>query len=98
MMKVGRRSTKAQFVQRSAAVAKELGTRLSESQAAELYDDRSALVHGGGIDLSKPHKRTAFEDAFVALQETACGTVRHAMEDPAFAAIFDEESSITARW
>jgi hypothetical protein len=25
-------------------------------------------------------------------------TVRHAMEDPGFAAIFDQQRSITARW
>jgi hypothetical protein len=98
LIKVGRKSVTAQFVQRSAAVAKEVGTSLTEAQAAEVYDDRSALVHGAGVDLSEPHKRSAFEEGFVALQETVRATVRRALEDPAFAAVFDQDSGIAARW
>jgi hypothetical protein len=98
LLKVGRDYAKAQFVQRGGAVAAELGTSLTEAHAAELYDDRSALVHGASVDLSKPHKRTSFEDGFIALQETLRAAVRHAPKDPGFAAVFAHESNIGARW
>jgi hypothetical protein len=98
LLKVGRAFAKQQFVQRGPAVAAELGTSLTDAQAAELYDDRSALVHGASVDLKKPHKRTSFEDGFIALQDTLRAAVQRALEDPAFAAVFAQDGNLTARW
>jgi hypothetical protein len=87
-----------QFIQRVPAVAAEVGTAITEAQCKVLYSDRSALVHGGHVDLSKPHRLTAFENGFAALVETLRGAVRRALEDPAFSSTFLNDSSITARW
>lgn len=98
LLKVDRAWARAQFAERVSAVASELGVTLSGAQCQELYDDRSALVHGSGVDLSQRHERSAFEQGFVALQETLRRTVRLAIEDPGFGSTFADDSRITARW
>jgi hypothetical protein len=87
-----------QFAQRVPALARELDVALTSAQCRGLYHDRSALVHGGVADLSQPHERTAFEEGFVGLQETLRRAVRHAIEDPTFAAEFADNARITKRW
>jgi len=98
LLKVGRDYAKAQFCQRTPAVAAELGTSLTQVQAEDAYDDRSVLVHGAQVDLSKAHDRTAFEAGFVAIQDTLRAALRRAFEQAAFGAIFSQDSRITARW
>jgi len=98
LLKVIRDFARAQFSQRVPAVAREVGVTLTEAQCRDLYDDRSALVHGAGVDLSQPHDRSAFEQGFNALQETLRSAVRRALEDRQFAAVFEEDARITARW
>jgi hypothetical protein len=98
LLKVGRDNAKAQFAQRTPAAAAQVGTSLSQAQCEEAYDDRSALVHGAHVDLAKPHRRTAFEDGFVAIQETLRAAVRRAIEEPAFGAVFAQDSAIATRW
>jgi hypothetical protein len=46
LLKVIRDFARAQFAQRVPAVAREVGVTLTEAQCRDLYDDRSALVHG----------------------------------------------------
>jgi hypothetical protein len=87
-----------QFIQRVPAMAAEVGTTITQAQCKVLYRDRSALVHGGRVDLSKPHRLTAFEKGFVALVETLRAAVRGALERPAFASTFVQDAAITARW
>ena len=58
----------------------------------------TGLATARARSLSKSHKRTSFEDGFIALQETLPAAVCHALEDPAFAAVFAHDSSITVRW
>ena len=98
LLKVGRDYARAQFVQRTAALASDVGTNLAEGQCDDLYRDRSALVHGGQVDLSEPHTQTSFEVGFVALQETLRAGVRRAIEDREFAEIFERDDRIAARW
>jgi hypothetical protein len=86
-----------QFIQRVPAMAAEVGTTITQAQCKVLYRDRSALVHGGRVDLSKPHRLTEFEKGFVALVETLRAAVRCALEDAAFASTFLQDSAITAR-
>lgn len=58
LLKVGRNYLSAQFEQRAAALASELGIELSRDQCEQAYDDRSALVHGAHVDLSATPTRT----------------------------------------
>jgi hypothetical protein len=98
LIKTLREFARAQFAQRVAALASEMGVGLSESQCGDLYDDRSALVHGAGVDLSQPHVRGTFEQGFIGLQETLRRTVRRAIEDHSFASTFANDTNIVARW
>lgn len=98
LLKVGRDFARTQFAQRVPALAQEVGVMLTHTQCGELYDDRSALVHGDHVDLFLPHDRSAFEQGFVALQETLRRTVRRAIENRQFAAVFQQDTAITARW
>ncbi len=98
LLKIGRDFARAQFAQRVSALSGELGPDLTEEQCGDLYDDRSVLVHGAGVDLSQPYERGIFEEGFIGLQETLRRAVRRAIEHPDFAALFDEDSTITASW
>ncbi len=98
LVKIGREYVAAQFAQRVCALAAEVGVAITGHACRDLYDDRSALVHGAGVDLSQPHERDAFEEGFAALQETLRRVVRRALVDRTFASQFEEDSSITARW
>ena len=98
LLKIGRNSLKAQFSQRVPALAAEMGVPLSVRECAEVYEDRSALVHGVGVDLRQPHDRNQFGRRFNTLQETLRRAVRRAIEDPSFAAIFADDARITSRW
>jgi hypothetical protein len=68
------------------------------SECREVYDDRSALVHGGGVDLTDPQTFDDFADKFIRLQEALRRIVRQAITDPSFAGVFTQDASITARW
>jgi hypothetical protein len=98
LLKVGRDFLKAQFSQRGHALAAEVGIPLSVRECEQVYEDRSALVHGVGVDLKQPHERDEFGRRFNALQETLRRIVRRAIEDPTFAAIFTDDARITNRW
>jgi hypothetical protein len=98
LVKIGRASLTAQFSQRVPAVAGEVGVEPSVAECEEVYDDRSALVHGVGVDLSEPHEVDEFGRRFNALQETLRRVVRRAIKDREFAGTFDDDASITARW
>jgi hypothetical protein len=98
VLKIGRNFARAQFAQRVPAIAGELGVSLSEIECGDLYDDRSALVHGADVDLSLPHHRGAFERGFISLQEVLRRTVRRAIEEPTFAALFRDDATIRSHW
>ena len=98
LLKIGRNSLRAQFSQRVPALAAEVGVQLSVRDCEEVYEDRSALVHGVGVDLTQPHERDEFGRRFNALQETLRGVVRRAIEDRDFAATFADDSRSTNRW
>jgi hypothetical protein len=89
---------RAQFSQRVPPLAAEVGMAIAEAECGDVYDDRSALVHGAWVDLSQDHEREAFETRFVTLQETLRRVVRRAIEDRKFAAIFEDDASVAARW
>jgi hypothetical protein len=93
LVTIGRKLMTAQFSQRVSALARDVGVSLTERRARGLYDDRSALVHGAGVDLSEPHDRSEFEQGVIALQETLRRTVRRALEEPGFAAEFETPGS-----
>ena len=82
----------------SPPLAADVGIQLSVAECKAVYDDRSALVHGAGIDLTQPHDRNEFGRRFNVLQATLRRVVRRAIEDPSFAAIFAENTPITSRW
>jgi hypothetical protein len=98
LVKIGRPFVGAQFAQRVPALAAEVEIDLSVADCEEVYDDRSALVHGAGVDLSQPHDRDKFGRRFNALQETLRRVVRRAIEDREFAAVFGNDRSIRDRW
>ena len=59
ILKIGRDFAKAQFSQRVPALAIEVGVQLSVRECEDVYDDRSALVHGAGVDLTQPPRETS---------------------------------------
>ena len=98
LVEVGTTMVREQFRQRVPALAAEVGIAITPATAGALYANRSALVHGGDVDLTKPHQRSAFEQGYVALTETLRRAVRRAIEDRTFAAVFDVDAQISARW
>jgi hypothetical protein len=98
LLKIDRPFAKAQFSQRVPALAAEVGVQLSVPECKDVYEDRSALVHGAGVDLKQPHERNEFGRRFNVLQETLRRVVRRAVEEPNFAAIFADDARITSRW
>jgi hypothetical protein len=98
LLKIGRDFAKAQFSQRVPALAADVGVQLSVPECKDIYEDRSALVHGAGVDLKQPHEVNEFGRRFNALQETLRRVVRRAVEDPKFAAVFSDDALITSRW
>jgi hypothetical protein len=98
LTKIGRTYLTAQFSQRVSALAAEVGVQLSVADREDVYNDRSALVHGVGVDLSEPHDADEFGRRFNALQETLRRIVRRAIEDREFASIFADDAQITGHW
>jgi len=98
LLKIGRNSLKTQFASRVSKLAAELDLGLDVESCREIYEDRSALVHGARVDLAEPGDLDRFGRSFVALQEALRGTVRHAIEDRSFAALFDDDAQIEQRW
>jgi len=78
LLKIGRQYVKARFWQRVPAIAAEVGIDLSIADCEDVYDDRSALVHGFGLDLELPHEIDESGHRFNALQETRRRVVRRA--------------------
>lgn len=98
LVKIGRRALTGQFACRGSRLAAEFGIDLSEARVREIYNDRSALVHGADVDLSEPQALDEFGEGFIALQETLRCAVRRAIEDREFAAIFEDDDRISLRW
>jgi hypothetical protein len=98
LVKIGRNHLTAQFSQRVPAIAAEVDIELTVDECAAVYDDRSALVHGAGLDLSQPHDVDELGRRFNALQAALRRVIRRAIEDPEFAATFAEDERITERW
>jgi hypothetical protein len=98
LLKIGRDYAKAQFSGRGAKLAADFEVDLNEEDCRDIYDDRSALVHGSDVDLAEPGDLDRFGRSFVALQETLRRTVRQAIEDRAFAAVFDDDARIEQSW
>lgn len=98
LLQIERDYATAQFSQRVPALAAEVGVALTTDECKDVYNDRSALVHGSGVDLSVPHDLSEFGGRFNRLQETLRRCMRRAIEDRAFAAVFDDETLIAARW
>lgn len=98
LIKIGRDYARAQFSQRVPRLAAEVGITLTAPECKEVYDDRSALVHGAWVDLSEPHHLDEFVRTFKCLQEALRRTVRRAIQDPTFAATFDDDPCIRTRW
>jgi hypothetical protein len=98
LLKVGRERLTAQFAQRTASLAAELGILLEEEQAVAAYDDRSGIVHGSQIDLSQPTESDRFVATADALQQTLRAAIRKAIEEPGFGAAFAVDDEIAARW
>jgi hypothetical protein len=98
LVKTIRDFARAQFCQRVPALAAEVGVELSGEECGEVYDDRSALVHGGEVDLSHVHDLDEFGRRFNVLQETLRRVVRRAIEDREFAGNFKRDVLITGRW
>lgn len=98
LLKVGRRRLTDQFAQRTAALSGELGTGLTEAACRAAYDDRSAVVHGAIVDLSKPVARTRWVSEVDGLQQTLRGAIRKAIEEPRFRAVFATDQAIEGRF
>jgi hypothetical protein len=98
LLKIGRTSLKAQFAGRVSKLASEQGIGLDVESCGEIWEDRSALVHGSAVDLAEPGELDRFGRSFVALQETLRCTVREAIEDRSFAALFADDALIEQRW
>jgi hypothetical protein len=93
-----RRRRSASEAASAAGSSRSLSAWPARSECGDLYDDRCALVHGAGVDLSQPHERSTFEQGFIALQETLRRAVRRAFEDRSFAAVFEDDACIPVRW
>jgi hypothetical protein len=81
LVKIEKGHITAQFAQRVPALAAEVGVELTSPECEDVYDSRSALVHGGDVDLSQPRELNEFGRRFNALQEALRRVVRRAIED-----------------
>lgn len=99
LLKVGRAFLTAQFAGRVPKLAADMGVEdLDEQLCREIYNDRSAIVHGDEVDLSESQDLDEFGRGFIALQETLRRTVRRAIEEPEFAARFADDQAVRAAW
>ncbi len=98
LLKIGRGSLKAQFAARVSKLASEQGVGLDAESCGEIWEDRSALVHGSAVDLANPGDLDRFGRDFLALQETLRRTIRKAIEDRSFAGTFADDALIDERW
>ncbi len=99
LVSVGSDRVTAQFAQRVPLLAVEAGVEeLDEARCRALYRNRSALVHGTEIDLSRAQDLDEFGQGFVLLQETLRRIVRRAIEEEAFAARFADGERVKSAW
>lgn len=104
-----RQQVRRQFSERVPQIAADVGVQgVTEQLCRELYDARSQASHGAPIQLLSPLEGE--DDASPAgpsaealakverLQAVLRATIRKAIEHPEFAATFESEESIRARW
>jgi len=89
------RST-ARFKKRIALISKEVGMEVPEVFAEKVYDHRSSVVHGKGLQEQAISRE--FKEMFEILETLLRKLVRKCVEDPGFSRRFDTESTIDATY
>jgi hypothetical protein len=90
-------STK-QFVTRAAALAAEVGVAFTEADADEAYELRSAWAHGAALSIKHPAGDDHPFELGSRMEAVLRGSVRRAIEDVSFRAIFVDDATIRAKW
>jgi hypothetical protein len=85
----------AQFVKRMRALGGELEIDISGTKANKIYELRSHAVHGVRVDWVAGGLES---DLLLLSQRVLRAAIRRAIEQPAFAALFDDDSAIDIRW
>jgi hypothetical protein len=95
----------AQFVKRSQALARDLGTETSRSYWSWLYDVRSKAAHGAESTLvvpsgwdETPGDPPADVAKIARAQDVLRKAIRKTIEDEDFRGVFESEESIRARF
>jgi len=96
LIHTGKAGSTRHFKYRVPALAADVGApTMTTSEAAEAYDYRSRLSHGDGFLHDMPQADIILYDK---LEETLRLTILKAFREPAFAAVFLDDSHIEARW
>jgi hypothetical protein len=93
-----RHQSTRQFVARSTALAAEVGVAFTEADADEAYQLRSAWVHGAALSIKHPAGDDRPFELGSRMEAVLRGSIRRAIEDVSFQAIFADDVTIRARW
>ena len=94
LLHTDRHHSTRQFTERLPQLAELVGVPISKSEAEAAYDMRSHLSHGNATG------RLAPSDAqvYLRLGRVLRAALKRAILDPLFAAIFSDESTVSAKW
>jgi hypothetical protein len=94
MLHTSRTYSKRQFVERVSPMAASLGVPLTIAEATIAYDIRSQLSHGNGTGKLS----AAEEQVYLKLERVLRASLKEAILDSTFAAIFTDENTVRSQW
>jgi hypothetical protein len=96
LIHTGKSGSTKHFIKRVPALAADVGApALTADECEAAYDYRSRLSHGDGFLSDMPAADITLYDK---LEETLRLTILKAFTEPAFAIIFLDDATISARW
>jgi hypothetical protein len=98
LINTGKPKVTRQFTTRVSALAAEVGIEVSESWCRKVYDERSHGVHGRVVQMFTFQQVAGGVADLAKVQAIIRRTVRRAVDDDSFRAIFESDESVEQRW
>ena len=99
MINTRSKEVSAQFRQRSVALAREVGVKAYDEEAArDAWKKRCGVSHGGPFLCMDDAMAADTLQAYEVLESVLRLSVRRAIEDPLFREVFDNKQRINKEW